>query len=193
MLWYKFSINPNDKGGSNGLFTPPQTQVTRKEVFMKKKILHIAKKVLPFLVVGLYIACCVDAFIHIQPHESSPVSFLSLIFSVLFFVSCILLLWVFRESSGVLWFSLILSALSAISILCNWLPTSYAMGMIIFALLVYAPFYGLSFFPFTHQDAGFPWFFIGILALLFIYKLVLLILLKIDFYNKRRRQTNETT
>ncbi len=159
---------------------------------MKEKILRIVKNTLPFLVVGLYIACCVDAFIHFNPHSSSA-SFLSLIFSVLFFVACILLLWVFRENSGVLWFSLIISAFSAISILCNWLPTSYAMGMVVFTLLVYAPFRGLSFFPFTQQDAGFTWLFISILALLFIYKLILLILLKKDFYNKRRRKINETT
>ncbi len=160
---------------------------------MKEKTFRVIKNVLPFLVVGLYIACCVDAFIHIQPYESAPASFLSMVFSVLFFVSCILLLWVFRESSGALWFSLIISALSMIVIIYNWaqLPYSLEIILVIIALLASAPSYGLSFFPFTQQDAGFPWLFISILALLFIYKLILLILLKNDFYNKRRRKSNK--
>ena len=162
---------------------------------MKEKTLRVTKSTLSFLVVGLYIACCVDAFIHIQPYESDPVSFLSMIFSVLFFAAYILLLWFFRKNQGMLLFSLIISALLTIVIIYNWaqLPYSLEIILVLIALLAYAPFYGLSFFPFAQQDAGFPWVFINILALLFIYQLVLLILLKKDFYNKRRRQTNETT
>lgn len=158
---------------------------------MKEKILRVVKKSLPFLVAGLYIACYVDTFIHFNPYSFSA-SFLSMIFSVLFFVSCILFLWVFRKSSGILWFSLIISVLSAILIFCGWLSPSFAMGMIIFILLVYAPFYGLNFLSFAQQDARFTWLLVTILILMFSYKLVLLILLKKDFYNKRRRKTNET-
>ena len=162
---------------------------------MKEKTLRVTKNTLSFLVVGLYIACCMDTLIHIRPYESAPASFLSMILSVLFFLSLIPFLRFFRKSRGVLCASLIMTVLSALYVICN-----YALSIPILALLttilafwIFIPLYELWRIPFVQQDEKFVLLTMIIFILLFIYALVLLILLKKDFYNKRRRQTNETT
>lgn len=152
---------------------------------MKKNASSVFKKALPWLTVVLYLACCIDAFVHFDPHGTQSASFLSMIFSVLFFASCVLLLWAYRKSAGFLWFSLIVSVLSALAVICCFFP-SYVMGFIFLVLLVYAPFYGLTLLPFAQQGAGSAWLFGSILVSMFIYKLVLFILLKSDFYYKKK-------
>lgn len=154
---------------------------------MKEKFLRIAKTALPFLVVGLYIACCVDAFIHIRPYESVPASFLSMVFSILFFLSLIPFLWFFRKSRGVLCASLIMTVLSALYVICNCMLSIPILTLLttILAFWIFMPLYELWRIPFLQPGETFVLLSMIIFVLLFVYTLVLLILLK------RRRKTND--
>lgn len=160
---------------------------------MKGKILRVGKIALPILAISFYILNFITSFQYIMP-SPPPTTVLSLLLSILFFVSDILLLWIFRKNQGVLWFSLVISALSTLAVIYAWIPLAVidVPGVMELNFMVVVSLYGFTFFPFM-QGNGFKWLLTIAVILLFVYKLILLILLKINIRHKKRRQTNETT
>lgn len=158
---------------------------------MKKRVSLLLKIVLSTLTVLLYAANLIDAVFYISPYPRKT-SLTSMLLSVAFLASYLLLLFVLRRKKMFLYGSLVVSSFSVVCEIfilyaqffhvdCSPFPLAA-----VFPAMFYFPFHGLSFF-FPDRTAFIVAYAVAVVLLLF-FKIFLFVKWK-----KERKYFNEKT
>lgn len=150
---------------------------------MKEKILRIGKVALPILTLFLYCSTFIEIPSDTYPY---PVTALNMLLSVLFILSYVLFLWVYRKNETVLWLSLTISAVWGILVLIQlFFPAFLLNSKLPTAIndLVVTPFNGLTFW--AQNVSAYVILLYFPMIVLATYKVVLLVLLKSNILKKK--------